>query len=225
MPARPRLIVRLGGVIGGLDGVRGDPVAVVLGDRLDDRGVDSAVVTSSAASSSAATTPAAAPVASAAPFLACFGRAALLDVPVEAARRATRDAADDTVSSVMISMIAIGALSPLRGSVLTMRVYPPGRLATAGAISANRVCTTFLSRIVFITSRRSCSVPFFAEVMRRSASGRSRFALALVVVILPCSNSDWARLARISRSCAGPPPRRGPLDGVGIGCSCGVRGS
>src|SRR5512139_3974775 len=52
--------------------------------------------------------------------------------------------------------------------------------------------------------------------MSRSASGRSRLALASVVVIRPCSNSAVARFASMSRSCAGPPPRRGPLVGVGM---------
>ena len=43
-----------------------------------------------------------------------------------------------------------------------------------------------------------------------------RFAFVSVVVMRPCSNSAVARLASMSRSCAGPPPRRGPLVGVGI---------
>src|SRR3954463_5571788 len=55
--------------------------------------------------------------------------------------------------------------------------------------------------------------------MRCSAYGRSRFALLSVVVIRPCSNSADARLASISRSCAGLPPIRGPLLGVGMSLS------
>src|SRR3954471_19245407 len=70
--------------------------------------------------------------------------------------------------------------------------------------------------MVVITWRRACRSPRLAKVTSFSASGRSRFALASVVVIRPCSNSDVARLASISRSCAGDPPRRGPLVGVGM---------
>src|SRR5438309_351145 len=58
--------------------------------------------------------------------------------------------------------------------------------------------------------------PRLAKVTSRSASGRSRFAFASVVVIRPCSNSAVARLPRISRSWAGPPPSRGPFVGVGM---------
>src|ERR671921_156105 len=63
---------------------------------------------------------------------------------------------------------------------------------------------------------RAWRSPRLANVTSFSASGRSRFAFAWVVVIRPCSNSDGARLASISRSCAGDPPRRGPLVGVGM---------
>src|SRR5262245_49057372 len=66
------------------------------------------------------------------------------------------------------------------------------------------------------TRRRADRSSFFAKVTRRSASGRSRLALVSVVVIRPCLNSEVARLASISRSCAGLPPRRGPLVGVGM---------
>ena len=90
------------------------------------------------------------------------------------------------------------------------------RSATAGAISVNRTCTTSLLLTTVSTRRRACRSPRFANVIRRSASGRSRFALASVVVIRLCSNRLVARLARISRSCAGPPPRRGPFVGVGM---------
>src|SRR3954451_19871164 len=83
-------------------------------------------------------------------------------------------------------------------------------------ISANSVWTTSLSRMTVITWRRACRSPRLAKVTSFSAYGRSRFALAAVVVIRPCSNSDVARLASISRSCAGDPPRRGPLVGVGM---------
>src|SRR2546422_6995511 len=64
--------------------------------------------------------------------------------------------------------------------------------------------------------RRLCRSPRLALVIRRSANGRSRFALVSVVWILPCWNSDVARLASISRSWAGDPPSRAPLVGVGI---------
>src|SRR3954465_5225033 len=67
-----------------------------------------------------------------------------------------------------------------------------------------------------ITWRRACRSPRLAKVTSFSANGRSRFAFASVVVIRPCSNSDVARLASISRSCEGDPPRRGPLVGVGM---------
>src|SRR3954467_12722616 len=79
--------------------------------------------------------------------------------------------------------------------------------------------------MVVMTWRRACRSPRLAKVTSFSASGRSRFAFASVVVIRPCSNSEVARLASISRSCAGdpprgggggPPPRRGPLVGVGM---------
>src|SRR5438270_440037 len=76
-----------------------------------------------------------------------------------------------------------------------------------------------LSRMTFSTSRRLCRSPRLALLISRSAKGRSRFALASVVVIRPCWNSDVAKLASISRSWAGPPPRRGPLVGVGMSCS------
>src|SRR5688500_20398749 len=59
--------------------------------------------------------------------------------------------------------------------------------------------------------------------MRCSAYGRRRLALASVVVIRPCSNSCVARLASMSRSCAGLPPMRGPLLGVGMSFSSQVR--
>src|SRR4029450_6245506 len=55
-----------------------------------------------------------------------------------------------------------------------------------------------------------------ATVMRRSAWGRRRLALASVVRIRPSENRALARLAMSSFSWAGPPPRRGPLVGVGI---------
>src|SRR5829696_10559966 len=70
--------------------------------------------------------------------------------------------------------------------------------------------------MVVMTCRRACRSPRLAKVTSFSASGRSRFAFASVVVIRPCSNSDVARLASISRWCAGDPPRRGPLVGVGM---------
>src|SRR3954469_20458890 len=52
--------------------------------------------------------------------------------------------------------------------------------------------------------------------MSCSARGRSRLAFDSVVLIFPCRKSSVARLARMSFSCAGVPPRRGPLVGVGI---------
>src|SRR5439155_21614355 len=122
-----------------------------------------------------------------------------------------------STSSSTSSMIAIGAASPLRGPFLTIRVYPPLRLAKRGAIWSNRVYTRSLSRTTVSTRRRECRSPRLALVMSCSASGRSRLALVSVVVMRPCRNSDVARFASISRSCAGLPPRRGPLVGVGIG--------
>src|SRR3712207_5535248 len=58
--------------------------------------------------------------------------------------------------------------------------------------------------------------------MSCSAKGRSRFAFVSVVLIFPCLNSSMARLAMMSFSCAGLPPRRGPLVGVGI-CSAPLK--
>src|SRR4051812_1648699 len=119
-------------------------------------------------------------------------------------------------------MTAMGALSPLRGPSLVIRVYPPGRSAKVGAISVNSACTTDLSRMVLRTSRRLCrlctlpSSAFLALVISFSATGRSTRALASVVVILPCSNSAVARFETISRWWAGLPPRRAPFLGVGI---------
>src|SRR5690242_15295143 len=86
----------------------------------------------------------------------------------------------------------------------------------SGAISVKSRWTTPLSDTTASTRRRASRSPRFANVTRRSASGRRRLALASVVVMESCSNSELARLARISRSCAGSPPRRGPLVGVGI---------
>src|SRR3954465_13017700 len=85
-----------------------------------------------------------------------------------------------------------------------------------GAISVNSSWTTPLSRTTVSTRRRAARSPRLAKVMRRSARGRTRLAFAWVVVIRRCSNSWVARLASSSRSCAGPPPRRGPLVGVGM---------
>src|SRR3954449_297770 len=70
--------------------------------------------------------------------------------------------------------------------------------------------------MVVITWRRACRSPRLAKVTSFSARGRRRFALVSVVVIRPCSKSDVARLASISFSCEGDPPRRGPLVGVGM---------
>src|SRR5687767_13998678 len=70
--------------------------------------------------------------------------------------------------------------------------------------------------MVVITWRRACRSPRLAKVTSFSARGRRRFAFVSVVVIRPCSNSEVARLASISRSCEGDPPRRGPLVGVGM---------
>src|SRR3954447_22602441 len=113
-------------------------------------------------------------------------------------------------------MTAMGALSPLRGPSLVIRVYPPGRSEKVGAISVNSTCTTDLSRMVLRTSRRLCRSPRLALVMSFSATGRSTRARASVVVIRPCSNSAVARFETISFWCAGLPPRRGPFLGVGI---------
>jgi len=56
----------------------------------------------------------------------------------------------------------------------------------------------------------------FANVIRRSATGRRRLAFVSVVWMLLCVNSAAARFASSRRSCAGPPPRRGPLVGLGM---------
>jgi hypothetical protein len=71
--------------------------------------------------------------------------------------------------SSTISMTAMGALSPLRGPIFVMRVYPPGRLAMAGPISVNSVCRTLLSRTTLTTWRRFATVSVLAFVMSCSA--------------------------------------------------------
>src|SRR5512133_789430 len=83
-------------------------------------------------------------------------------------------------------------------------------------MSANRVCTTALSRTTVRTWRRAATSPRLAKVISRSAWGRRRLALASVVRMRPSENRARARLAMSSFSWAGPPPRRGPLVGVGI---------
>src|SRR5690606_41946655 len=57
----------------------------------------------------------------------------------------------------------------------------PGRVAMAGPISVNRVCRTLLSRMTLTTWRRLATVSVLALVMRCSAYGRRRLALASVV--------------------------------------------
>src|SRR5580700_9175736 len=54
------------------------------------------------------------------------------------ARRARRRGLAATGSPRTSSMTAIAALSPLRGPILVMRVYPPARSEYSGAISVNR---------------------------------------------------------------------------------------
>src|SRR6478609_7260782 len=66
------------------------------------------------------------------------------------------------------------------------------------------------------TRRRACRSPRLPNVTRRSASGRRRFALVSVVVMLLWMNRAEARFASRRRSWAGPPPRRGPFVGLGI---------
>ncbi|RWA18697.1 hypothetical protein MBRU_05695 [Mycolicibacterium brumae DSM 44177] len=78
------------------------------------------------------------------------------------------------------------------------------------------MCTTSLSRIFFMTSRRLCSAPFLACVISFSAYGRSARAFGSVVVIRPCSNSEVARLASSAFWCEDDPPKRAPLVGLGI---------
>src|SRR5437660_2245966 len=51
--------------------------------------------------------------------------------------------------------------------------------------------------------------------MSFSANGRSALALASVVVMPSCVNSDAACPASSNRSCAGPDPSRGPFLGRG----------
>ncbi len=53
----------------------------------------------------------------------------------DAATRRARSASDVTVFCATSSITAMGALSPLRGSVFVMRVYPPSRSAKNGPIS------------------------------------------------------------------------------------------
>ena len=114
------------------------------------------------------------------------------------------------------SICTMDALSPLRKPSFVMRVYPPSRSSTRGAISVKSSCTTFLSWMTASTRRRAWRSPRFAKVMRRSATGRRRLALVSVVLMLLCVNRAAARFASKRRSCAGPPPRRGPLVGAAI---------
>src|SRR6188472_2150794 len=83
-------------------------------------------------------------------------------------------------------------------------------------MSAKSLCVTSWSWIVAITCRRSCTPPFLALVMSFSAYGRNALALASVVTIASAANRLAARLAMISRWCAGSRPKRGPFFGVGI---------
>src|SRR4051812_45333569 len=72
--------------------------------------------------------------------------------------------------------------------------------------------------MICCTRRRACRSPRLPKLTRRSARGCRRLALVSVVVIDLCVKSAVARLARSRRSCAGPPPRRGPFAGLGIIC-------
>ena len=73
-----------------------------------------------------------------------------------------------------------------------------------------------------MTLRLAARSPRFANVTKRSATGRRRLALVSVVTIRLCMKSDVAMLLSIRRSWAGPPPRRGPFVGVGISFSLRV---
>src|SRR5690606_21300155 len=97
-----------------------------------------------------------------------------------------------------------------------MRVQPPSRSATSGALSVKGSRTTDLSWMTDSTRRRACRSPRLAKVMRRSARGRRRLAFVSVVVMLLWVKRAAARFASSRRSCAGPPPRRGPLVGWGM---------
>ena len=76
-----------------------------------------------------------------------LGRGRLRRAPARPAGRGGRGggAACASASSRTSSITAIGALSPLRGPILVIRVYPPSRSAKVGPISANSACTTVLS--------------------------------------------------------------------------------
>src|SRR3954466_8908592 len=85
-----------------------------------------------------------------------------------------------------------------------------------GAISVNSSWTTPLSRTTVSPRRRAARSPRLAELLRRSARGRTRLAFASVVVIRRWANRLGGRLARRSRSCAGRPVGGGPLVGGGM---------
>ena len=78
------------------------------------------------------------------------------------------------------------------------------------------LCTADLSRMTIITRRLAWRSPRLAKVTIRSANGRRRLALVSVVWMRPWVNRAVARFASIKRSWAAPPPRRGPLVGLGI---------
>src|SRR6185437_5772707 len=73
----------------------------------------------------------------------------------------------------MSSMRAMSAPSPLRCPVLRIRVYPPARDLNLGPTSWNSLSAVSRLWMWRTASRRSCSVPDFALVMRRSTNGRS----------------------------------------------------
>src|SRR5688500_17010821 len=116
-------------------------------------------------------------------------------------------------------MSAIDAPSPLRGPTFRIRVYPPLRSALRGPMSENSLWTTSRSGTTLSTCRRAWTPPSLANVISFSASGRSVFALASVVVIRSWLNRDAASPLNRSFWWAGPPPSRWPFLGVGTSAS------
>src|SRR5919197_3223921 len=83
-------------------------------------------------------------------------------------------------------------------------------------MSEKSLAATSRSLMTASTWRFSCSPPFLALVMSRSATGRRALARESVVTI-PSEAKRWAAmLAIMSRWWEGLPPKRGPFFGAGI---------
>jgi hypothetical protein len=81
------------------------------------------------------------------------------------------------------SINAIAAASLFLSPSFTILVYPPFRSALRGAMSSNNFFTASFCRKTASAVRRACSEFLFPSVTIFSASGRTAFALASVVLI------------------------------------------